>query len=77
MNTDTAIKDYISDKFLNRLQKDITQGHSQVASIKIAVSPGWAGVFKDIFEAAKQADTDLQEQSKRLKNYMKDAAEMG
>ena len=72
-NADEEIKSFTPVKFMQRVQKDVADGKSNIPSLQMALKRGWAGVFKNIWEPATQADTDLQEQLKRLKTYGRDA----
>jgi hypothetical protein len=76
VHEDEEIKSFISDKLLQRVEKDINEGKASIPSLQMALRRDWSGVFKNIFEPAKKADNDLQEQLKRLKTYARDAKQL-
>ena len=75
VNEDPEIKEFISDKLMQRVASDLTEGKANIPSIQMALKRNWQGEFKTILEPAKNS-TNLQEHLKRLKSQSLDAKQL-
>ena len=76
VNEDPQIKEFISDKLMQRVASDLTEGKANIPSIQMALKRNWQGEFKTILEPAKNSTTNLQEHLKRLKSQSLDAKQL-
>ena len=55
VNEDPEIKEFISDKLMQRVASDLTEGKANIPSIQMALKRDWQGEFKTILEPAKNS----------------------